>query len=213
MKTFFIVVLVILAVVIGTGYYFYSQVSYVPEWYETSDPQKTEHIIQSADAVSQQVENEIKSKKTTQINPDQLTSMILSNARKKLPFNPQKAIKGIQTKITKENLAVEAVIDVKKIPQNQIPKQARGYFDQFVQMIPGDAFENLYVKIEGKPVIKNGQLGFDENATVQIGKVNYSIREMAAQFAADKKFQNYIPLSSLPFSDIQIEDGYLNIKQ
>jgi len=211
MKTFIKIIAVLIVIGIGILYYLYYQVSYSPGWYENSDPNYIKNIIRSSDNVNDQIKKKLNSGMPVEINSDELSSLIVSNAKNHFSINPEKVIKGINTEITEDKVTIEAVVNIRNIPQSQIPPDIKDVFNGFLDSIPGDVIENFYIKFEGIPISKNGQKTLDSQSFIQFGKMKYSIDEVSEKYISGELGNKYSFLNSFPLINIVLNEGYLKI--
>ncbi|MFC2088699.1 hypothetical protein ACFLSX_03780 [Calditrichota bacterium] len=211
MKTLLKIVAVLIIIIIGILYYLYYQMSYTPDWYDKNDSNHIKNIISSSDNVDNKITMKLNSGLPVEINSDELSAVIVSNAKNQLLINLEKVIKGINTKITTNKITVESVVNIKNIPMSQIPPDLRDAFKKFLDTIPGDVVENFYIKFEGIPKSKNGQLQFDEQSFIQLGKIKYSIDELSEKYIDEQLGNKYKHFNTIPFTSLMLNEGYLKI--
>ncbi len=211
MKSFLIISAVIIILITGGIFYFYNQVTYIPEWYENSNPNEISTIIESSDKVFSEIKTNLKNGNHVEINNEELQAIILYKAKKELKINTEKIIKGINTRINENGIEIEAIVNVKNISDKQIPNQARSVYEKFINSIPEDVFENFYVKFEGKPINQNGNITLDNNSYIQLGKFKYSVKELSEQISGKNQLRNKLKINLFPFSTILLKEGLIII--
>jgi len=211
MKYFLGVILALIMAVVGIGYYYYTQIAFVPEWYKQEPTQNIKAMVKDGHNISREIMRKLKAGRRVKMSEVQVTALILSSMEEELSMNPEKIVKGIKTKLSENKLEVEAVVNLKEISKTKIPKKMQGLFNQILEVLPKDLFEEFYAKVEGAPITRNGRLGFDQSSFAQLGSIKYSVDELASKIDKIKETDGFIPLTKLPFSNISLSDGALAI--
>jgi len=209
MKYFLGVILALIMAVVGIGYYFYTQIAFVPEWYKHEPPQNIKKMVKDGHNISREIRKKLKAGKPVKMSEAQVTALILSSMGEELSMNPNKIVKGIKTKLSENKLEVEAVVNLREFSKTKLPKKIQGLFNQILEVLPKDIFEEFYAKVEGAPITRNGRLGFDQSSFAQLGSVKYSVGDLASKIDKGKGTDGFIPLTKLPFSNISLSDGAL----
>ncbi len=204
--------LVALLLVVGAIFYFYFQATSLPTWYDTQKNTSISKTISSADLVTRQIRNRIRSKKNIKINEEQMSALIISKVKPLLPVNPEKIIKGLNVSITEKHLAVEAVINLKNIPKNKLPGPIRHIFNQVVKNMPDKLLEESLIQIQGKPLISNGFLSIDDSFSVNIGGVPVPVRSVLKQLGKGR-ISDKINLAKIPYTQIQLKAEGLELSR
>jgi len=211
MKTFLIVILVVILGALGVGYYLYNQVAYTPDWYESANTTEVQKLIASSGEVENEIRQKLQSGKEVDLTSESLTSLVMANVKKKLGVDPEKMIKGLNTKINSDKVTLEAVLNLKDMPQDILPQSAKGFFNKIADLIPGNLFENLYVKIEGKPYIENGAIQLGNINFIQLGNVKYSKDEIMKELKGLENVKQYFPINGAQISDLILNEGTLKL--
>jgi len=211
MKALLGVILALIIAVVGTVYYFYTQMTFLPEWYKQEPHQNIKAMEKDAYNITREIRNKLRAGESVTISETEVTALILSSMGEKLSMDPSKVVKGIKTKLSDNALEVETVVNLKEISKTNLPEKMQGLFNQTLKVLPMHNFEEVYAKIEGKPINRNGQLGFDQSSFAQLGSVKYSVSGLASKIGMVKKTDGFIPLVKLPSSSMSLGDGTLAI--
>ena len=143
---------------------------------------------------------------TVRIRQDELDDLIRTTLEQQFPGKSTEFMKGVKSTIAEDKVDVEMVVDMEKIPWEDLPKDAqfaRGLIEQFGGIKSGS---ELFLKISGKPEIRENELVFGDNTLVQMGKISYPLKTLAALPGVSDKISR-IPLSKLGFKQLTLEDG------
>jgi len=202
-RAFLIGVLVIILIGAGLVFFVFNRISYTPDWYRNHDFENTSTILKKSKQTLQQVQSDLQSGKAVRLHDKQLESMILSGIQQQTSMDVRSVVRAFKIETGTQTMRVEAIVNLKNLPRQNMPKKAAEMLDMVSGSLPLDALEEFYTCIEGKPVMRNGQLGFDKNANIQLGKVSYSLREIVGQFGDD----GFLALNKLPFNSVILEQS------
>jgi hypothetical protein len=227
MKKLILITGIITAAIAGTMYYYWRQVTYLPSWYDQKSPQLNTSLNQPD---LQQKTSEIKNRITSEINQANLTPEIQLNSqevnqlikeeiKQKTSQNPliNQAIKGVNTTIKDQQIETGAVINISDLPKEKLSEKDQIVLDNIKQNLPGLYNKNVYVAIQGKPLVKNGQIVLDENGKVKIGNMTLTMGELAKKLGVSvtdlqEELNLKLPLNRLQIEQIQIEGDKIQIR-
>ncbi|NIW80456.1 MAG: hypothetical protein GWN16_13810, partial [Calditrichae bacterium] len=131
-----------------------------------------------------------------------------------LPDEIPRFVKAVRSNIENEKVTVEMVVDATKIPWEQLPGQYRRA-QEYLSRLPSQSLDNLFIQISGKPIVEGDQLTFDENTTVRIGKLDYTLGGVVSSLGEDRinALRRQISVSNLPFKNIMLQDGALILRK
>ncbi|OUC12444.1 MAG: hypothetical protein B0A82_22605 [Alkalinema sp. CACIAM 70d] len=122
------------------------------------------------------------------------------------------AIKGVHTEIDNNQLHAGAVVDLAALQQSQLSRQEKALLQEAIQRIPGFHDRQIYLGLEGQPRMVNGQIQLDPNTRVKVGKLSFSLDQIAQRVGvAPEQIQSQINrtlpqvLSEIPVSSIEVE--------
>lgn len=201
-------------IVVGVAYYLYSQATHIPDWYTKPDK---EIILTKQLASSEQLSKEARalffSKEKPKIEEKHVSAILLSTLKKQLGSNTEKVIKGIKTTISKKGVVVEAVVNLKELPTRRLPSKIRRALQQILKKLPAGLAKRIYVKFDGKPILKNGQLGLSKSSTISLGGIDIPLSQLMKGFGGFKSNEDIIPLVKSHFTTLQLEDASIKLKR
>jgi hypothetical protein len=226
-KSSILFLLVTTGIVVGTAsgvYYFWRQLTQLPEWYtkgETS-PKTYAQIQKSADAVEKRIEAKVlASPQSVQVSPNtiaapnalpdqpsqenssvqvalnsqELNDLLVTKITEKSGGQPlPNSVKGFHTVVKDDKLKTGAVVDVKELKDSGLGSKQQALLTEITQKIPMND-RKVYIGVEGKPEMQNGKLRFDQNAKIQIGNMSFTIAEVASRLGVPpEKVQDQLNL-------------------
>lgn len=233
-KTLFLLATIaIMGGIAASLYYFWHQLTELPQWYAHDAPRSEAQIQKSSAAVEKKIASQVQatqpsSNKATNtgsssgssradtvqvaLNSEELNDLLVTrivekSGGKSIP----ESVKGIQTSVQNNTLKTGAVVDVKALQNSNLGTHQKALLNEVTQRFPvGD--RKVYIGVEGKPAIQNGKLHFDENAKIQVGNMSFTIAEVANRLGVPpEKVQDQLNLElklrGFNASDIDFADG------
>lgn len=149
--------------------------------------------------------------KVVKISEAELNQLITASVVEATPNKEAEFLKAVKSSIGEEKIDVEMIVDVNKIPWEDLPPKAR-IVQSLLAQLTSRSSSDLYIKVSGAPVVKDQQLAFDDNATVQIGKLAYPLKDFLNMPGIKQIIPSQIPLKKAPFKDVALEKGFLILK-
>lgn len=231
-------ILIVIGLLIGLGLVgYYLRISYLPELEAPSDSVavKTEQIdsliteIQSESPdittpqkvdkpqpltknelgkIIEKIDDSDNTPEGLKINETTATALLMSTIYRQLPPENGDYIKQLRTSISQEFIQIESIVEIEKIPWQQLPKEIRMMKSFVMQMLPGDQKE-VYLKIQGKPIVEDRILKLDRNATLSVGKVTYKISDLFSLPMINRISDGKIKISDFPYRSLELREGEL----
>ncbi|MBD2577862.1 hypothetical protein [Oscillatoria sp. FACHB-1406] len=217
------------------GYYYWKQVTGVPQWYaaqQISSPvtsqtavssspgelqaQKTEVIQKIERQIADQRSNAPQQDARVSLESQDLNDLIVSSIAEK-PKGEKflEATRGVQTKIEPEKLEVGAVVNLDRLDSEVLSGSGKAALEKVLQKFPVPSDREVYIGIEGVPTVENGRLKVDNNTRVKVGNVSLSIVEVAKQLSVPPEMLvsgiNQ-KLENISVSELQLEKDRLVLK-
>ncbi len=216
MKKILYLFLFLLLVVGGTYLYFYSQVSYVPDWYDSdNDGQSvvatpTEYSengeeIPQGQSLRRSMETfarELREEPMVELDETELDIMMIDALRRMYPGEKGQFIKDVNSEITPEAMTIGAIVNMAEFPWDDVPEELKPFRD-YLSFFSAGAPDNMLLQFSGKPSIADGKLKFGENATVQVGKQEYPLEMLDVE----KRISKMVRIHRLGFKSIDLENG------
>lgn len=229
MKRIAAILLLISAGVISGVYYYWMQATNIPDWY-TSQETKTNSINIIAKKDSQQARNieaevtaikqPLGSSKNVELNLSEkdLNNILASEiAKKNNSSKIAEAVKAVKTNIKEGKIEGGAVVNISEIPTTHLRESETAAITRAFKVFPGLENREVYIGIEGKPTIENGQLKFDENTKIKIGNLSFTQAELSEKLGIPesqiRQFTNLeLQVGKLKVNDIELNDGKALLK-
>ncbi|MGI0491226.1 hypothetical protein ACN4EG_05400 [Alkalinema pantanalense CENA528] len=130
------------------------------------------------------------------------------------------AIKGIHTEIKNNQLQAGAVVDLAELQQSQLSHQEKALLRDAIQRIPGFHDRQIYLGLEGQPRMVNGQIQLDPNTQVKVGKLSFSLNQIAQRVGVPPEhLQNQINrtlpqfLSEISANSIEVDQDRIVLRR
>jgi hypothetical protein len=237
--------LLIGVILLGTGgagiaYYFWTQATALPSWFQgqSSDPtsfvQPSQLLSPSTDLnpaiastkqkIQQKVQTAIQDQGMSQIPGDvavslnaqdfnQLIQSEISSQLQSRKISP--VLPRIQTNLENNNLELGTVINSAKLKTLDLPRRQQAMVERVVSQFPQLKDQDIYIGIEGKPKLENGQLTLPNNSQVRIGNLTFSLSEVAQKLGVPRdRLQQSLNLNidQLNLQDLQFKDNEVILK-
>ncbi len=208
MKKFIIAVVLLLGVAAGTAYYFYDKVSYQPDWYLENNTTGQDLLTGNVDAFEKKIRTDLKKGKSVKIPANRIVALMANQLEKKTGFEIRKAIKAAKTTINSGKVEVEMIVDMRRMPLDNLPDNAQKALEQFLKVVPENALNDLYVKCNLQPEKQENTVSFDPASSFFIGKMNIPLEKLKEKLGSKRK----ISLKSFPVSDFKLKDNAIILR-
>lgn len=229
MKRIAVIFLLITTGVSSGVYYYWRQATNLPDWYTNQETQNNSiNIIAKKD--SQQpinIEAEVpaitqplgSSKNVElQLSEKDLNNILASEiAKKNNSSKIAEAVKAVKTNIKEGKIEGGAVVNISEIPTAHLRASETAAITRAFKVFPGLENREVYIGIEGKPTIEDGQLKFDENTKIKIGNLSFTQAELSEKLGIPesqiRQFTNLeLQVGKLKVNDIELNDGKALLK-
>ncbi|UBF27686.1 hypothetical protein K9N68_07150 [Kovacikia minuta CCNUW1] len=121
-----------------------------------------------------------------------------------------KAIKGVNTTVQDGKIESGAVVNLGSVPIDQLSSNERSFVTKLIETFPVLGDRNVYIGIEGKPSVVNGQVMLNDNTRIKIGDLSFSPAELSQRLGIPEdqirqRIHLEVQLGRLKVSDIQLE--------
>jgi hypothetical protein len=229
MKRIVVIFLLITTGVISGVYYYWRQATNIPDWY-TIQEKKNNSINIIAEKDSQQARNieaevtaitqPLGSSKDVELNLSEkdLNNILASEiAKKNNSSKISEAVKAVKTNIKEGKIEGGALVNISEIPTAHLRESETAAITRAFKVFPGLENREVYIGIEGKPTIEDGQLKFDENTKIKIGNLSFTQAELSEKLGIPesqiRQFTNFeLQVGKLKVNDIELNDGKALLK-
>jgi len=230
MKRVGVISLLISTGVIAGLYYYWRQATALPSWYtkranitnvvsaknQPGLQQATEKLEAKIAATTQQLANN--KDVELQLDKDELNNLLaLEIAEKSNKTRLAKAVKAVKTDIVDGKLKTGAIVNISEIPTAQLGKTEAAALKKVIKAFPTLEDRQVYIGVEGKPILKSGELIFDENSKIKIGNLSFTQAELSEKLGIpESKIKQVTKLqlqvNNLKVSDIELTDNKALLK-
>ena len=224
------VLLILITGFLSFLYYYWYQATQLPPWYAQShqsfqnvDRKVLETPQPNQENIEAKIEATISKNQTSKnievkLNEREVNHLVVSkmgetpDSRKLLA-----ATKGFNTKIQDGTLSTGAVINISEIPVDKLETSEQAAIAKVMQTFPALKNQDVYIGVEGKPIVEKGQLKLDDNTKVKLGNLSFTVSELANQLGIPKakleqKINLELQLGRLKVSDIELTGNNAVIK-
>jgi len=224
----------------GIGYYYWTEATALPNWYQeqSSDSQKYPQpselspppnnqngtITATKEKIQEQVKATIEQQGNVQpqqeinvnLKTQDFNALIQSEISNKLKSRKiTSALPNIQTNIENNNLEIGTVINPTKLEKLDLPRQQQAIVKRVMTNFPQLKDQDIYIGIEGQPKLKNGQLTLPNNSQVKIGKLTFTLSEVAQKLdvSPDRLQQSLnLNIDQLNLHDLKFKENKVILK-
>lgn len=177
---------------IGVPYYFWQQVTALPDWYqqraiaaqgiELNNPRAIEQarqIVADKMAAAQSYSDGTQEIYLTEQDLNALAAVEVDRLANDTRLT--EAIRSVNTTIHNGQIKSGAVINLANIPMEALDSTEQNLVATLIKTFPALAQREVYVGIEGTPAVIDGRLQFDHSLRVQVGNLSLSVTDIAQQ--------------------------------
>jgi hypothetical protein len=207
MKKLLLAIIIILLLSGALLYYLYTRITYTPDWFDSHQFDVNSQMLTQSKGTTSKIYSELTKNKSSIVDENELKDFILEKINEKIPENSEKVIKALRSKIYPDKIVIESVINLDEIPFNNLSPNYQNSVKKFISSFPQKSRQNFYIKISGKPNRTDKGIELNENAKIQLGKMEYSVKTVINQISDNNQLDTNIPLNELPFKNIHLEEG------
>ncbi|MGD9899108.1 MAG: hypothetical protein AB7T22_08275 [Calditrichaceae bacterium] len=213
MRTFLLIILIIAGVIAGAIYYVYKNISYQPEWYNTTEVREFSDRLADTGKVKSRIKQKLINQGSAEISPEDLSIIVFDQLEKETSADVGEIIKAVHSSIDKERISIEMVVDLSKIPKDKVPGNVESLFERIVSSTPDSVLQNLFVKIDGKPIISEGEISLGNEAVIYIGKMKFKLSDEYGEKYDRKNLRRYLSTALFEVSDIKLAKDRIILKK
>ncbi len=175
MKTFLMIIGVILVIAGLSIFWVYSSFKYQPDYFKEVETANFSQIGREGRKIENRVREELAEKGETKVTGDDMTALVINQINKRGKVNLKSFVKKVKSEVVDGRLKVEALVNLKELSQQKIHAKAKEYLDMFLENTPDDLLEDVYISFNGLPIRDGSILKFDENTEFTIGDISYNL--------------------------------------
>ena len=122
------------------------------------------------------------------ITPQDIDLAVRAAFEARYPDRAEQILKQVQTIIDPEAVTVTLVLDVTRIPEEDLPGQLR-MLTSFMKKTNRKALETFSLQIKGRPEVRNGSLQLNDGARLRMGQFEYPLNDLLRLFTGRARLQ------------------------
>jgi CBS-domain-containing membrane protein len=211
-----LLILFSIALVVGftAGFYYWRQVTGLPEWYHQNN-NITEQIAPEKQTTNIQVTG-ANNNATINLDRQDINRLL----EKRIAENSQysqllRSAKSIQANLDNNILEVGGVFNASEISKENLDETQKVILDKTLQSFPQLKNIDIYVGIVGQPRVENGHLILERDSKVKVGKLSFRIDEFAQKFGlSTEQLQQYLNLeiARLNIQELKLDNDKIIIE-
>lgn len=195
LKKLLIGLAVLLLAVGGVAYWFWHQATALPEWYaeiddaDASEPAPTGPLQWAVVPDAESDKAAPKSAEAPQ-KPKRVRREIRDFHMRAHVKNPaaRKAFRASRATYEDGRLEAGVIVNAGKVPQKELSKKDKGFFERLIKAFPSLADRDVYVALEDEPIVApDGILQLGPNPKVRVGNLSYSLAQVAKKLGVSTK--------------------------
>jgi len=124
-------------------------------------------------------------------------------------FDPYTVVRGAKTTIQPGRMVVEMMVNLEKIPRDQLTPEGARVLDQLRGMLPEKTLQQVYIKGDLQPVASGEHIILGGASQIHIGRFTFSLADLQSRFHIDPA----ISMSHFAFSRFELHEGYLLLRR
>ncbi len=212
-------------VLIGVGgssllYYYWTQANKIPDWY-TQQPIQKDAENHDTDVKNEiyQTRKKVEAKITAltpqvanskdvelQLDASELNSLIAPKIAEKASNKLGKAVKAVKTNIKDGRLESGAIVNISEIPTAQLKAGDMAALTKVIKAFPALENREIYIGIEGKPTVGDGQLKLDENSRIKLGDLSFTTSEISQRLGIPESRVKRLTDLKLKLGGLKVDD-------
>lgn len=210
------VIALVIAGVAGIGYYYWRQVTFLPDWYSKSS--RVNNLPEQPTSIGN-IDSNLKSRRAKdeiKLNQEKLERLITNNFAKddRIKYFLT-STKAIHSDIKDGKLEIGAIVNTENLSQVNLQQKERAIIEQIMQKVPQLQNRDIYVAIQGTPQVKDGKIILDRNSEIKVGKLSFTITEIAKKLnISPEQIQQSLALDAGQFNlqNIELNQGEIKLK-
>jgi len=202
-----VAVAVLVVAVAAVAFYFYRMVTYKPRWYTELKAAGEPSPAAEAEAVRREIEQVEQSLKITgaaRVADENAALVMMHEVKKRTQVDVTRTVKAAKLTRKPETVEMEVVVDINELPREKLPPRIGKALDKVLELAPGSALDEFYVKVEFEPSPDDSSIGLSPTSKVSVGKMRFTVEELERSTGLSSENM----LRKLGWSDIRLtQDG------
>lgn len=186
---------------VAIAFYFWNQATKLPEWYTNqeatnqaalSDVGEIRSVSEIVDAKLQAGNADVRQINAggyeVTFNQEEFNQLVVSAIADNPSSRPiLENAKGFNTTIEDSRLESGMIINMSEVPVERLGAGEREILQRAITTFPALANQEVYVGIEGRPRMEDGQLKFDDVTEVKLGNLSLTLAELSRQLGISQE--------------------------
>lgn len=221
---------IISIVSLGLGFYWWRQLTRVPDWYaadaapihQQMDETQLPQLQQSRQEVFTNIDRQVRQNPsnpevTVTLTDEEINDVLVAGVVESLAGTEMlKATRGINTTIADDTIEIGMVVNTANL---NLDSGETGFpipATQVLKQLPLLKNRDIYISVSSQPQVVNGQLQLTGDTRVSIGNFSLTLAEIARHggMSEEEVLQEAnSALANLKIRDLQLQDGQITIKR
>lgn len=222
MKRLFWAIAILIGLASGILFYLWQQATATPSWYRNpagirlNDPaavQQAKDLVTAKMAKAKPQANGTHELYLTDKDVNAIAITGIGTLAKHTPLTA--AIESVNSTIQDGRIESGAVINLADVSLSSLNPTERNLVSQLKAQFPGLVNREIYVGIEGRPIVQNGQLQFDDSLRIKIGNLSLTAADAAQRLGlSEATLQKVLhqELGTLQIEDVQVIDDQVRLR-
>ncbi len=124
------------------------------------------------------------------------------------------ALKGANTTMQNGTVESGAVVNLGGISPDQLPPDERVFYSKLIAAFPELSHQNFYIGVEGKPLVKNGQVQLDDDIRIKLGNLRFTPAQLSKRLGIPEQqirqqLKLQVQLGNLNVDDLRLAENRL----
>lgn len=151
----------------------------------------------------------LEQKGSVRITAEEFVPALLAEMAGQDDFDPYAVVRGAKTTIHRDRLIVEMMVDLEKIPTEQLTGEGKRILGQIRGLLPEKALQQVYLKGDLRPVASGKRITLAEASTVSVGRFTFDLADLNRRFQIDP----VIDMSHFSFSRFELQEGSIVLQR
>ncbi|MBD1942951.1 hypothetical protein H6F50_11365 [Coleofasciculus sp. FACHB-712] len=125
--------------------------------------------------------------------------------------------KGLNTTIKNGQVESGVVFNVSEVPKEELNQQEKELLEKVIKTFPFLEEKEVYIGVEGKPRVENGQLKLEEQTKIKVGNLSFTTAELSQRLGIpqekiEQRLKLELELGRLKINDIEIKENNASLK-
>ncbi|MFE1747607.1 hypothetical protein [Coleofasciculus sp. H7-2] len=151
------------------------------------------------------------------LSENEVNDLVISTIAKDKNNSKLLASTNINTTIKNGHLESGLVFNISDVPKEELNQQEKELLEKVIETFPFLEDKEVYIGVEGKPRVEDGQLKLEEETKIKVGNLSFTTSELSQRLGIPKekieqRLKLELELGRLKINDIEIKENNASIK-